>query len=47
MNLAHMLDALNEIPGALEAQPEGFHPGFSIAFSTKETAEHGDLADLR
>jgi hypothetical protein len=42
-----MFNALDEIPDALEAQPEGFHAGFAVALSSEEAAEHGDLADHR
>jgi hypothetical protein len=45
MNRPHMLDPLDEIPDALEAQPEGFYVRFAVTFSSEEAAEHGDLPD--
>lgn len=45
MKRPHMLDAIDEIPDALEAQPEGFNAGFAVALAPEKTAQHGDLAD--
>ena len=38
MKPARMLDALHEIPDALQAQPECFHNRFAIAFSAEKSA---------
>ena len=40
-----MLDALDEISDASEAEPERFDAWLAIALAAGEAAEHGDLAD--
>ncbi len=40
-----MLDAIDEIPDALEAPPKGFDAGFTVPLSAEKPAEHGDLPD--
>ena len=45
MNRAHMFDALDKLPDALKAEPEGFYTRFAVTFSSEEATEHGDLPD--
>ena len=40
-----MLDAFDEIPDALKAEPEGFNARFAVALSSEEAAEHCDSPD--
>jgi hypothetical protein len=39
MKLPHILQALEEVPDALPAQPEGLHAGLAIALATEEAAK--------
>ncbi len=45
MNRSHMFDALDKIPDALKAEPDGFYTRFAVTFSSEEATEHGDLPD--
>jgi len=45
LKCAHEFNALNEIPEALKAEPEGFYAGFAITLAPKKASEHGNLPD--